>query len=626
MNKVKEIIKKVLHCRFLSPFLGFFSFLLLDTAFRFFYQFSGCTPPFSSQPLWFGVGWSLFFIAITALLPRLFRRIAMAVLMLLFSVLTLVHGAMYKIFGNFFSFADMGFAGDGAKFFSWSYLGFRKGFLLCLGLSLCLMGLAIYLVPPKLENKRKRLAGKGGAAILAAVAFIPICWAHTSLTPKADTVWWGNAYDPNADSSVYSEFSNTNRCFMLTGLYQYTFRNFAVSFGLEGRSPEKGRLDAYYESREVSGSHELTGALKDKNLLMVMLESVDTWLLTEDYMPNLYRLQQQSIDFINHYTPLYLSAGTFNTEIASLTGLIPAVTGLPSSAYSTNNFPLALPNLFREAGYSANSFHSSYPGIYSRGTVHTNLGFEAYHSFEDMGMEDYMLDSQLMAGYKQMTEGEKFYSYLITYSGHGPYTEELQNISGPHYEAAKAAVAKSGVSGSEANMEEYTLAVAHAMETDAFIGQLWEQLQADGRHKDTVLVFYTDHYGKYMSDSDFLRQIKGVKEGSPELYRTPFFLYAEGLEPQKVEKYTSTVDIAPTLVSLFGLEADRRYYAGDDIFGDLGGVVFFPNYSWYNGGTYYSENYQGGITSETERISLLVRERINASWDSLRSNYFSHWA
>ena len=222
-----------------------------------------------------------------------------------------------------------------------------------------------------------------------------------------------------------------------------------------------------------------------------------------------------------------------------------------------------------------------------------------------------------------MTEGEKFYSFLITYSGHGPYTEESQNISGPHYQAAKAAVAKSGVTGSEANMEEYTLAVAHAMETDAFIGQLWEQLQADGHYKDTVLVFYADHYGKYMSDTEFLCQIKGVQSGSPDLYRTPFFLYAENLKPQKVEKYTSTVDIAPTLVSLFGLEADRRYYAGDDIFGDLGGVVIFPNYSWYDGTTYYSEDYRGDISPEVENCSASVRERNNASWDSLRSNYFS---
>ena len=85
-------------------------------------------------------------------------------------------------------------------------------------------------------------------------------------------------------------------------------------------------------------------------------------------------------------------------------------------------------------------------------------------------MEDYMLDSQLLNGYDLIAPEGQFFSYIITYSGHGPYTDELRNISDPHLEAAQAAVAQSGVTGSEANMKEYTLAVAHAMETDQFVG------------------------------------------------------------------------------------------------------------------------------------------------------------
>ena len=56
---------------------------------------------------------------------------------------------------------------------------------------------------------------------------------------------------------------------------------------------------------------------------MVMLESIDTWLLTPEYMPNLYALQQQGTNFVHNYTPLFLSAGTFNTEFISQTGLLP---------------------------------------------------------------------------------------------------------------------------------------------------------------------------------------------------------------------------------------------------------------------------------------------------------------
>ena len=190
---------------------------------------------------------------------------------------------------------------------------------------------------------------------------------------------------------------------------------------------------------------------------MVMLESIDTWLLTPEYMPNLYALQQQGTNFVHNYTPLFLSAGTFNTEFISQTGLLPSVTGLSSSIYSTNSFPFSLANLFEGAGYTANSFHSASPDIYSRGSVHVNLGFEAYNNAPTLGMEDYMLDSQLLNGYDLIAPEGQFFSYIITYSGHGPYTDELRNISDPHLEAAQAAVAQSGVTGSEANMKEYTL-------------------------------------------------------------------------------------------------------------------------------------------------------------------------
>ena len=191
-------------------------------------------------------------------------------------------------------------------------------------------------------------------------------------------------------------------------------------------------LDQFYEERagQVSGENEYTGLYEGKSLLMVMLESIDTWLLTPEYMPNLYALQQQGTNFVHNYTPLFLSAGTFNTEFISQTGLLPSVTGLSSSIYSTNSFPFSLAHQFSQQGYTVGSFHTASAGIYSRGSIHQNLGM-TYHSGAEMGMDDYMLDSQMMEGYDMFVPEGPFFSYIITYSGHGPYTEEMGNISAP---------------------------------------------------------------------------------------------------------------------------------------------------------------------------------------------------
>lgn len=614
--------------RKLSPFalpLFFFGLVFLDYAFRFVYGFTGSTRLLSPWPMLFTLGWALLLTSLIALLPQLGRRIAMAAVGVLYAFLALLNGVMFNIFGHFFSFADMNFAGDGAKFFSWTYLHLPKKFLFFLALFLLITALSACLV----ERPGKRFKAwhvRAGALVLAALAVVPIVCANFSLTPKEDTMWWGNTYNPNDEKEIYRDFTDANRSAKLTGLYQYTFRNLTTSLGLGSNAQSREELDAYYEQRaqDISGENDMTGFAQGKNLIMVMMESVDTWLAVPEYMPNLCRLRDAGVDLTSFYTPLFLSAGTFNTEIISQTGLIPPVTGMSSAGYSTNAFPLSLAHLFAGEGYTVNSFHSANPSIYSRGSIHQNLGFEAYHCYEQMGMEDYQLDSQMMGGYEQMAPAGKFFTFIITYSGHGPYTEELGNIAAPHYDAAKKAVETSGVSDSTENMEEYTRAVAHAMETDQFIGELAERLEQDGRLDDTVLVFYADHYGKYITDKDFLKRVKGTGGNPAELYHTPCFLYGGGLKPQTMDKPASSVDLVPTLVNLFGLPAERRYYVGDDVFGDKGGVVILPNGAWFDEVTYYSGDGDsaGGASAE---ISADLKRRESISMETVRSDYFKSW-
>ena len=625
---MKQVLQKMKQLHWLSLPLCFCSLVFLDYSFRLFYRFLGNTALLSKKPMVFTLCWALLLTALISLLPKRGRRAAMMLVICFFALLVIVHGAMYNIFGHLFSFADMNFAGDGAKFFSWSYLHLRKALLFCVLGSILLMALAAFLTEPKAG--RWKVAHKRIAALLLAVlAAVSIAVQHHQLLPAEEgSMWWGDTYRPNSEPELYKEFSDPNRSAMLTGLYQYTFRNLLIScgFGVDRQSVE--RLNEYFAVRELGtgGDNAQTGTLAGKNFMMVMMESVDTWLVTPEIMPNLYELSQNGVTLEHFYTPLYLSAGTFNTELISQTGMIPAPTGLASAAYSTNAFPLSLAHLFEEQGYTANSFHSANPSIYSRGSIHTNLGFRAYHNYEDMGMDDYQLDSQMIRGYPLMTADEPFFTYIITYSGHGPYNEEMHNIAAPHYEQARAVVAASGVTGSAENLEEYTRAIAHAMETDAFIGELIEALEQDGKLSDTVLLFYADHYGKYMTDKEFLAQLKEIANGDPmELYHTPCFFYGGGLAPQKIEKYTSTVDLVPTIVNLFGLSADCRYYAGDDVFGDRGGVIPLPNYGWFDGETYFSADYQGETTEEIAAVTAEVKGRMSASMDALRCDYFSFW-
>lgn len=597
----------------------------LDLGYRYMYPMDGMHPWNDPTAMFFTMLWSLLLTGIVYIMPTVGRRILMVLFVTVQCIWCLVFGAMYTIFGSVFSFADLAYAGDSAKFFSFSYLHYRKGLLLAVTGGILLAVLLAVLLPKKRYRFYRPMVGL--LMIAAAVAGI---WYLNGTMRESDnsTFTWDTTYEADTDKAVYTNFSDTNRCFYMAGGYQYLFRSFTVTFGIEdafrnGMTYDK--LDAYYAQREktVHSDNEMTGAFQGKNVMLFLLESIDTWLLTEDYMPNLYRLQQQSINFENHFSPMFISAGTFGTEYTVNTGLIPPTNGVSSKAYSSYSFPYSLAHLFENAGYTANSFHSSSPKIYSRGLIHANWGYEKYHSFVDMGMEDYQRDSQMMNGYADMVAPEHYFDFILTYSGHGPYTEEMDNICQGHWEDVSRTVDPGTIPAQGADLDEYRRAVAHAMETDAFIGQLVEQIESDGTLDNTVLIFFTDHYCKYMTNTQLVMDLKGA-ENMDMINRTPFFIYSKGTPAQTVSKVTFSMDIAPTIANLFDLDVNYAYYTGDDAFGDGGGYVIFKNMNWYDGETYYTADYSGEITDEIRQRTQEAKTRVQMSWDTLKCNYFAN--
>ena len=526
-------------------FLGIFGYAL-------WFHWMYCGAPETAQ-LVFDLGWSLLLTAVAAVLPRRARRIFLIALAALLFVLTLVHGVFFNMFRRFFSFSDLFFAGDGAAFFDSSYIVVRKLAVL-LGLACSALLAAAALLPGSARPKAAAVSGLLALALLG--------YGSYTFLRGSDVMIWDMADDP---AVVYDSFTDSKAAVRLLGLYQYTFRDvqLAVAPGGGITDAERAEADKFAAARGGHEANAMSGIFEGKNLLLVQLEAIDTWML--DYMPALSAVKEQSIVFDNHYSVAYITAGTFNTEFIVNTGLLPASAGTPVSVYTRGAFPYSLPNLFRAEGYTARSFHGSPADVYCRGEIHENLGYESYSSGADMGMEDYTMDSQLICAFDEMTSPEPFFSFVITYSGHGPYGED-----DPIY------LAHAGEAREAAKMDEgnYVYAVAHAMETDAYIAELVDALESSGRADDTVVIFYADHYNYYMLNDALNMIIKGV-DNLNLLQHTDFFIYAPGVEPMTVEKYTSGIDILPTIANLFGLDAPYPLLTGDDAFSDGGGYVFF---------------------------------------------------
>ena len=606
----------------LSPAVFFVLLILLDLSFRYFYRDAATMLMDKKGPLLFTLCWAALLTGLAWILPRKVRRFFMPFVVILNVLVCFTHGVMHHLFGNFFAISDLYYAGDGAKFFSLTYIVIRKGFVVCAALAV----VAIILVSiwDKEEKKDKwALRHLLPGVLVVALGVGGIAVQHNRiLGGLRETMSWADN-GTIRDADIYKEMGDVNKSMYLCGIYQYLWRSFSVTTGL-GDSIQNGEtyrlLDQYFASSDKVNhpANDMSGVLEGKNCFFILLESIDSWMLNEDYMPNLYALKEKSVDFTNHFSTLYISAATFNTEFIANTGQIPPSAGLDTKCYQQSTFPTSLAKLFEAKGYMAKSFHSADPTIYNRGKIHLNLGYESYSYWPSMGMDNFHLDSQMTGGMRWMTEGDPFFTFILTYSGHGPYTDTLADISDRHIDDANAAIARRCTSERALADPEFPIAVAHAMETDEFVGNLVAELENRGLTDDTVLVFFTDHYSKYMTDTDLVMELKGA-ENMDLICNTPFFIYSPALEPQKITRVTQTADIAPTMANLFALDVNYAWYPGFDafgsdsgIFGDGRGVAVFRSGAWYDGTTYSPD-----ATPETT-------DWLDKAWKVMRCNYFAH--
>ena len=105
------------------------------------------------------------------------------------------------------------------------------------------------------------------------------------------------------------------------------------------------------------------------------------------------------------------------------------------------------------------------------------------------------------------------------------------------------------------------------------------------------------------------------------MYESTFILWSMGMEPEKVDKVCSNMDILPTLSNMFGLEYDSRLLMGRDIFSDSEGFVVFKDKDWIS-----ERGTRGGlIESDREYASLMdekVRNMFNYSALILDKDYY----
>lgn len=394
-------------------------------------------------------------------------------------------------------------------------------------------------------------------------------------------------------------------------------------------SNKLNNINNYLINNTISDYNDYTGLFEGKNLIVIMMESVNEIIINKDLYPNFYKLYSEGISFTNNYSPRN-SCATGNNEFSAMTGIYSIQNNCTANVYRKNTYPYSIFNLFNNAGYKTMSMHDYTEAYYYRSIIHQNMGSGKYYGVQDLGIpyyneyKNWASDEDFMEVAMDITlsdTSEPFMLWLTTVSSHQPYVQS--SIEGDKY------LSITEDTDYPMDLRRY---MSKLKTLDNALGILLEKLENAGILDDTVIALFGDHYPYGLKDST-INYVLDYDLDDYEREKTPFVIYNSEISPQSIDKYTSYINLTPTIANLFNLNYDPRLYMGYDVLSDdYWNVVTFADGSWknnlvyYNAGTssvkYYVDD--GMSIDEIKNINQIITNKMQMSSNIIKNNYFKY--
>jgi len=288
-----------------------------------------------------------------------------------------------------------------------------------------------------------------------------------------------------------------------------------------------------------------TGPEKKLNVILVMVESLSSDYLAffgndEHLTPNLDALIAQSLFFSNFY-----ATGTRTTRgLEAVTLSIPPTPGRSIvKRIGRESDQWSLGNVLNSKGYQSFFMYGGRSYFDNMGAFFSGNGYQVVDqssvpdseiSFSNAwGMSDADLFRQAIKVADQSNaEGQPFFLHLMTTSNHRPYTYPEGQIDIPSGTGRNGAV-------------KYT---------DHAIGEFLSKARQQPWFGNTLFVIVADH----QSGS------AGKRALPVERYHIPLWIYApKSIIPGQVDRVSSQIDLAPTLLSLLNMSYRSAFFGKD---------------------------------------------------------------
>ena len=325
----------------------------------------------------------------------------------------------------------------------------------------------------------------------------------------------------------------------------------------------------YLKVNYVKPNSAYTGVAKGKNVLVIHLESFQQFLIGykwkgKEVTPNLNKLYhaKNTLSFANFYNQVG-QGKTSDAEMMLENSLFGLQSGSAMSSYGTSNtFESAPAILNQQGGYTTAVMHGGAGSFWNRNNAYKQFGYDyfmplSYYEnkpkyYIGYGLKDKIFFSQSIKYIERLPQ--PFYLKLITVTNHYPYDLDKKNQS-----IAKTDTGDETVDG--------YVQTAHYL--DQAVGQLMRWLKKTGLDKNTLLVFYGDHYGisgnHHKASAELLNQDEFTNFDNLNFQRVPLMFHMKGLRGGIKKTYGGEIDVLPTLLNLLGIRNKGTIQFGHDL-------------------------------------------------------------
>lgn len=597
------------------------SFLMLTAVFYAIELYAfGLLQPGDTLGLWFGLMWSLLLGSLVFALPRRISRIVFGIVYFLLALWTIAQVGYYRVFGKLMWFSTVFFADEGAAFFGDVLSSFSTGWWVFSPL-LLILGAAVLIFYPKTPKKLWKLT----LLVPITAAIITVSFLPQSIYGRDEGVWGTQSEYEQVSSSkaAYDTMYDAKRVYNMCGIYHLTWRDLWVNC-LYPLTPayqtelqeQHTRIDSFFNARSSQDSNEMTGLFEGKNVILVLMESMDDYMITPEDTPTICAMMDEGINFTQFYTPGYGGARTLNSEFCMNTGIYLPTTGKYVFNYITNDYSQSIASSMADQGYSGHVFHYNTDKFYSRGVFEPALGYESYVSYEDYTQDKNALyNDQLLFDIQEIEDlffrdGQTF-NTIITRSAHlsYKYNEVLSYYGLKQYPQYR------GMYGSE----EEDCARLKARLVDDLFTRLLSELEEHGQLENTVIIAMTDHYTYGYKNTEELMKLSGVTDPLL-LEKTPCFIWSADCPSVTVDKTLNTADLLPTVLNLMGIDNGLHYLGQDAFDPNYQGYVIFPDGTWITEGIVSTASTL--TEEENAKMNALAAEFITVNNLLLTSDYY----